>query len=160
MVKKFLTWALVVFLIDRILKFIVVETIELGKEFTFIPPLLSLTYTQNTGVAFGLLAGLGNIVVLVVTVAVLVALFILSNSKDHGSIPASLIIGGALANLYDRFVYGYVIDYLHLKSLFVFNFADLAITVGVVWLLLAQFEKDTSARKKPNAHSAAKIKRR
>ncbi|MFN3698824.1 MAG: signal peptidase II, partial [Dictyoglomus sp.] len=41
-----------------------------------------------------------------------------------------LILGGLLGNLYDRVFYGYVIDFIHIKNLFVFNLADLFITVG------------------------------
>jgi len=158
MVKKLLAWIISLVLLDRILKLIATAFLSEGQIYTIVPGILDATYTQNTGIAFGLFAEFGNILLFVVTLEVLTVIYILRDTQKHGSLPVALIISGALGNLYDRFVLGYVIDYLHLKPLFVFNFADFLITLGICWLLFSQFRKDTSDRKNPKEHKAASKK--
>lgn len=62
--------------------------------------------------------------------------------KDILAWPWSLIIIGAISNLLDRLYYGGVIDFLSWPHFFVFNLADGYITVGIVWLIFANFRKN------------------
>ena len=87
--------------------------IELGSSVTVIPNVLDLTNSRNKGVAFGMFQD-GTVFFAVATSVVIVVFFILliknyKNSKLF-SIASALIIGGGLANLFERVVYGYVVD--------------------------------------------------
>ena len=106
----------------------------------FIPGVLTLTYSENRGVAFGLFQDGTVFFALTTAVVIVVASIFLfrnyANSKLF-SIALSLIIGGGLANLYERVFLGYVVDYLKL-SFFppICNFADYCITAGTVCLIV------------------------
>ena len=105
-----------------------------------IPGLFDLTYSENRGVAFGLLQD-GTVFFAVTTgiVIIVAAIFLVKNYKKSKlfSIALSLIIGGGLGNLFERVYYGYVTDYLSL-SFFppICNFADYCITAGTVCLVI------------------------
>jgi signal peptidase II len=113
---------------------------------------LSLSLVHNPGAAFGLLADAsGWQVKLFTVIAGLVSLFILVwlmlMSPDSKLMPVglSLILGGALGNLYDRIVTGVVTDFIDLHyqswSWPVFNLADSAVTVGVILLMIGLVRK-------------------
>lgn len=107
-------------------------------------PILALLRVGNTGIAFSLFAGSGLLLTLVtlgITGAV-VAFWLAS--REGGRLAAlgfALILGGALGNLIDRIRLGYVVDFLWLHlgdwTLFVFNLADTALTIGPVLLAAA-----------------------
>jgi len=99
---------------------------------------LRITPLQNTGVAFGLLRGYGSILAVV---AVLIAALVFAFGRRGVRAPLTgaalgLLIGGAAGNLLDRFVRGYVFDFIDVGFWPVFNLADCAITVGVGLLIL------------------------
>lgn len=105
-------------------------------------PVLSLFHVHNTGVAFSFARGLDSLVLVggtgVITLAVL---WLWASAKDGGRLVGAgfaLITGGALGNLIDRIRLGYVEDYLYLhigsRGLFVFNLADVALTLGPILL--------------------------
>ena len=72
--------------------------------------------------------------------------YILINDKDTQYIAYSFVIGGALGNLYDRIVYGYVIDFIeiHYNNFYwpIFNIADVAISIGIILLLYSMFSNN------------------
>ncbi len=110
-----------------------------GREHVVIPHLLSLTVLHNTGVAFGLLAGLGPGAVVALALTVLGVL--LYNraawpATKAGQWSVGLMVGGALGNIFERLRFGYVLDYLDVHVWPVFNLADTAIVVGAGLLLL------------------------
>lgn len=113
---------------------------------------LNLVLVYNTGSAFGFLAGQnGWQLWLFVGVAIVVVIGILtwlwrSNSKhSYTALALSLILGGAIGNLYDRLVDGYVVDFIdfHYESYHwpAFNFADAAICMGVFFMILSALRK-------------------
>lgn len=111
-----------------------------SADIPLIPGVLDLTYSENRGVAFGLFQD--GTVFFAITTSVVITVFIVLLVRNHHksrlfSIASSLIIGGGLANLYERVAYGYVVDYLRL-SFFppVCNFADYCITAGTVCLIV------------------------
>jgi signal peptidase II len=132
--------ALIVALIDQGIKAAVTRGVPVGAIVPLIPGVLSLTHVENTGVAFGLLAGISP---LVTTLAALVLLFVLFFSRGRWEqtrtvgAGISLMAGGAAGNLLDRVRLGVVVDYLDLHVWPVFNFADAAIVVGAGVLVLA-----------------------
>ena len=105
--------------------------------------IFDLTYVENTGASFGMLAGgLASRIFLsvLVTVVVIWLLGWLGRlTRPIAAAGVAIIIGGALGNLYDRIAYGFVVDFLDFSGLYfpwVFNVADAGVNVGVGLLLL------------------------
>jgi signal peptidase II len=93
---------------------------------------------KNRGVAFGLLGGGGDVVVIVTvaTIAFLVGYFALHASRPGLWLVVGLVVGGALGNLADRVRIGGAIDFIDPPLWPAFNLADVAIVGGVAWLAL------------------------
>ena len=127
--------ALLVLALDLLLK-----QIPLGPERVLIPGLLGLTRVQNTGVAFGLLKGSPVLNLVLSGLIILGMLIVLLRQvlTRYQALCAGLILGGALGNLVDRLINGYVTDYLQLLFIHfpVFNLADVAVTLGALLLVV------------------------
>ena len=144
----FLLFTTSIVLIDQIIKFAVVSNIKLESSLNLIPDLLSITYIQNTGAAFGMLKGHTILFVLICASAVITALFFFFKTpaekiKTSYAISISLIIGGGIGNLVDRIQTQYVIDYIHI-SFFpaIFNFADIAVVIGSILFMICTIRRD------------------
>jgi signal peptidase II len=138
-----------VIIIDQLTKRVVDTTMQLYQSIELIP-YFQLTYLRNQGAAFSFLSGAGGwqrwfFIGLAVIASVFICIWLkkLDRSQRWEAIAWALVLGGALGNLIDRILYGYVIDFLdvyvgdwHWPA---FNVADSAITVGVVMLLLDSF---------------------
>ncbi len=126
--------------IDQLIKFLVYSYLKPVGSVEIIPGLFSLTYVENKGAAFGMMANM-RWVFIIFTIAVIAVLFYVIFKKKIKSkmftASAILLIGGGIGNLIDRIFLGYVIDYLSI-SFFppVCNFADYCITVGTGLLLI------------------------
>ena len=149
----FATIALIL-IVDQLTKVWVVAHLPLYEPrdlWQWLAPILSFTYVKNTGVAFGLFQGLGR------AFALLPALVVVAVVAFRRSLPVDdlwvhlslgLVVGGALGNIIDRLLRGYVVDFLDvnfrpLQSWPVFNVADSAVVVGVAILLLDTFLTET-----------------
>ncbi len=136
----FVLVAAVVVLLDQVLKATVVGLMEPGRAVVVIPHFLWLTYTTNTGAAFGLLRGSGQVVFLMalIIVVLMLAWFFWSRGRMGAWAFAGLglIIGGAVGNLVDRLFRGRVVDFIDFSWWPVFNLADIAIVAGVIIILL------------------------
>jgi len=109
-------------------------------------PYFNLTLLYNSGAAFSFLADASGwqrwflfFLALIISTDLLVLLFKLNRQQRWQALGLALILGGALGNMIDRALYGYVIDFIHLYyqqwSWPAFNIADSAITVGaIIWL--------------------------
>jgi len=96
----------------------------------------------NKGIAFGLFKEYASFLIyLIIPFFFLIFYFIKREKKLFFSskLAYGFIIGGASSNLFDRLIYGYVIDYIDIKVWPIFNLADAAITAGVVILILNSF---------------------
>lgn len=136
--KKNIILIMSLVLIDQIVKMLVVQFIAPTGGITLIDGVLSLTYLENKGAAFGLwnsrwlLIGV-NIVIIFVIIKLL-------RSKTYDftkqmKTAYSLILAGGITNLIDRLFRGFVIDYIDINELFyypVFNLADICIIVGIL----------------------------
>jgi signal peptidase II len=146
--------ALAVLVFDRFTKWLVVRNIALDDTISIIPGLFRLTHLENTGAAFSLFAESPSPfkTVLLVTVSVaaliIVALLLWMRRRDFNAttMALSLIMGGALGNLWDRLTDGKVTDFLdfyigahHWPP---FNVADSAIVVGALLLLGRALRKE------------------
>lgn len=140
--------AALVLALDQATKTWVVRNLAPGQSqelAEWLAPVLSLTHVTNTGVAFGLLQGLGDILTLV---ALLTIILILAFSRSLPSdqwlphIALGLQLGGALGNLTDRLFRGAVVDFVDLNfwplhHWPIFNIADTSIVAGVGLVLLS-----------------------
>jgi signal peptidase II len=122
--------------VDQATKQLANANIERGEEVNVFFG-LDLTNTRNTGVAFGALEGAGLAVGILigVSLALLVAYFVVNRSMPWLWLPVGLLLGGALGNLADRIREGAVIDFIDPVAWPAFNVADACIVVGVIGLL-------------------------
>lgn len=134
--------------LDQWTKWAVVHSIPLNGVNVIIPGFFELTYLQNFGAAFSSLSGTGMWYFIILTLVALVALSIwfMKNDDAWVDLALSLIIAGAIGNLIDRVVYGFVRDffqfYIFGHPFAVFNVADVCITLGCILLFLAFFAED------------------
>ena len=146
--KNRLFWiaSFIAFFLDQITKYWVVQTFSLGQTLPLLPGIFHFTYVTNTGAAFSLLSGkvewlrwlsLGVSLVLI-ALALFGPTLNLWDQLGYG-----LILGGAMGNGIDRFVLGYVVDFLDFRliNFAVFNVADSFISIGIVCLLIASLQK-------------------
>jgi signal peptidase II len=158
--------AALVLLADQVTKHLVATRLEVGQPWdpvSWLAPILSITHVTNTGVAFGLLQGLGNIFVIAHVVAA-VAIIVYSHSLPPGQwalrTALGLALGGALGNLVDRVRHGYVVDFIDVNfwpftEFPVFNVADASISVGVALLIgLLMWEERQEQLKQQAAEGA------
>jgi signal peptidase II len=135
------TVALVYFL-DRAVKAVVLVRLPAGESVPVIPQIFHLTRVDNKGAAFGLFSGRLDFLIAVSALCVVVLGGRLVLRARKGAAPeavdffTAMIAGGALGNLYDRLVYGHVVDYLDFRVWPVFNLADACITLGTAFLVL------------------------
>lgn len=135
---------LVVFLLDQVSKYYIQVTPALHGSIEIIPKFLYITYCKNTGIAWSMLSGkrLFLIVVGLIEIGVLIYFFIEKmKTKDKWyCFSLALMIGGAVGNLYDRCVLGYVRDFIDTYpfgyNFPVFNIADAALCIGVGIILI------------------------
>jgi signal peptidase II len=144
----YLLIAVIVVLLDRWTKYIVARRIGLYQHIQIIPGFFRLTHTENTGAAFSLFADsnapwkTGMLIGFSVIALVVVSVLLWKNNHAHilTGVALSLIMGGAIGNLWDRVSSGRVIDFLlvYIKKYQwpVFNLADSAIVVGAALLVL------------------------
>jgi len=127
----------IVLIADRITKHLVKTHIAPGQS-KHVFSWLHLVHVQNNGVAFGFLAG-GGALVVIVTAAVAIALlvfFLRGPDRPWLWLSTGLLVGGAVGNLLDRLLNGSVTDFIKLPHWPAFNVSDIAITIGVISLVL------------------------
>jgi signal peptidase II len=128
---------LAVLAVDQVAKAIVEHNIVLGERVDVLGP-LRLTLSHNDGVAFGIAGGSGwpLIAVTFLALGVVVYLFARDPARPWMWVATGLLAGGAIGNLADRIRLDYVTDFVQLPHWPAFNLADMAITCGVVVLIL------------------------
>jgi signal peptidase II len=149
--------AVVVIVMDRVTKMWVVKNIVTGQAIVVWPHVFRLTHVLNTGAAFSMFEGASsptlvrNALVAFSVIAVIVVLVLLwkmGRTVTLTSVALSLILGGAIGNLYDRVRFSYVVDFLEVHIVHFhwpdFNVADSAIVVGACLLLLEMLRPQRS----------------
>ena len=141
---------LAIFFLDRITKIYLINLQADGTDIDFyIYPFLNFYLVWNTGIGFGLASFETNIYYHILTSVIAIIniglIFLLIRSKKVYTYLIALIIGGSLGNLFDRIYYYAVPDFidLHLDNYhwFIFNVADIFITVGIIGLLTVELLK-------------------
>jgi len=136
-----------VIILDQITKLFVQAHMALYESIAIIPNYLDITYTQNPGAAFSMLADAPPwvrkaflLTMACAAICVLLVIIVRAESVSLTSVSCALILGGATGNLIDRAIRGRVIDFMraHYYDLNypIFNVADSAISIGVVLILL------------------------
>ncbi len=123
---------LAIFVLDRATKSWAVDALR-GNAGIAVFPFFHLTYVENTGAAFGIGTRNNGFFLAVSVVLLGCVLYLLRRWRGAGPwvcLGLSAVAAGALGNIYDRIVYGHVIDFLDFRVWPVFNVADSAITVG------------------------------
>lgn len=142
--KKYFMIAGSVLLLDQLVKFVVQHKMQEGLSIPVLPGIFHITYILNPGAAFGLFEEQQwlFILVAVLLVAGVAVLFRqLLQQPPVMRFGAALLVGGALGNLIDRMRLGKVVDFLDFRIWPIFNVADIAICVGVGFILLAMFKE-------------------
>lgn len=121
--------------LDQLVKFLVKTNIPMGDHRDFIPHILGLSHIHNTGAAFSMLSGARWFFVVLTVVVVIGMLYVLLTKKithPFGVWSMVLVIGGAIGNLIDRALYGYVVDMFEVlfMNFAIFNVADIFVVVG------------------------------
>jgi len=136
-----------VLLVDQVTKAVVRDRIGLGSDVDLVLG-ARLVHVRNEGVAFGLAAGGQTLVLAMVALALLALVLYFATHSSRGLIwlPTGLLVGGALGNIVDRVREGAVTDFLKVPYWPAFNVADIAITTGVIALVLVL---EREARRQP-----------
>jgi signal peptidase II len=139
--------------LDQITKALVRQNIALGDQWSpwpWLSPYARIVHWYNTGVAFGLFQGKGDIFMILAVVVALAIIYYYPRVPAHDwtlRVAMGLQLGGAVGNLIDRVWQGHVTDFLSVGTFAVFNVADASITVGVVVLLIGVYIQEQRAKK-------------
>lgn len=145
---KFYLIALAMLILDQLTKYYFNSTFELHETVDVIPPLLNWTLAYNYGAAFSFLANAGGwqkyffaILGLAVSIFIISYLRQIPKTAKILSWGLALVLGGAIGNVIDRFLHGYVIDFIHVHYANVwhypiFNIADIGICVGMALVVI------------------------
>ena len=137
----------IILVIDIISKRLVIGNLLTSESINVIGDFFRITYAQNTGVAFSLIEGyVGFIIIMTLVVIIMIFKYVKNNKVDkYEEIGYSFILGGAIGNLLDRVLYGYVIDFLDFNifgyDFPIFNIADSFIVIGVFILGIISFRE-------------------
>ena len=137
---------------DQLIKIWAIYSLEPVGSITIIENIFSLTYVENRGAAWGMMAGAKwyLIIMPIVIIVAAIAYLIIKKLSDPLLLwSVMLIVSGGLGNLIDRIFRGFVVDYLHATFIDfpVFNLADCCITIGAGLLILYVILSDIKERK-------------
>ena len=140
----------VTFVLDQLVKWAMLGPLRLREVGQIVLlPIFNFTFTENTGVSLGLLTAGSDgqrwaLVLLTGVIAVAVLVWLLRERQPGDVAALGLVLGGAVGNIVDRVVHGYVVDYADLhfggfRPFLIFNLADAAISIGVLIILARSF---------------------
>ena len=138
---------LVIFLADRISKIKILKIAELENTVDiYLNPYLNFYLIWNKGIAFGLFSFneklIYNIITLIIIIITVIILVMIVKSEGFKKYSLLFVFGGSLGNIYDRIYYSAVPDFIdfHINNFhwFVFNVADIFITLGIISLILVE----------------------
>lgn len=165
--RSWIPWltAVIIIVADRLSKMVVMEHLENGSWHHVFPG-LTFTHVRNPGIAFSLFADGGPLTrvilhLVILTAVVIIAWMVVRHGQQRvlSGLAFGLILGGAVGNLLDRVLYGWVLDFIHVWvkigdrtwSWPDFNIADSAITVGAVFLILTEIFHPEKADDAPDS---------
>ena len=144
----YIALALLVFALDRISKTIILNILDdIGRVDIYINSFFSLFLVWNKGIGFGLFSfdksSIYNGISLVILIINLIIIYLIYKENTPKTYFFTIILGGSFGNLFDRYYYSAVPDFIDLNyngyHWFIFNVADIFITLGILCLILAEF---------------------
>ena len=137
-------------IVDRLTKIWATNNLMNGNDVVIVKNIFSFSYLENKGAAWGILEGKVNFLLIMTVIIVIGIIFYLLKYRPKSKvmrIGLSLILGGAMGNMYDRGIYKYVVDfvYFHYKDIYsfpTFNVADMSVVVGTILLVLSLLRDD------------------
>ena len=160
MKKKYLTHILIIFIIfsvDRLSKIYVINLSEdLSSLNITITSFLNIILVWNSGIGFGLFQldqdFTYNLVTILIVIVNMIIIYLLFNSDNKQKFFFSMILGGSFGNLFDRFYYSAVPDFIDLNynnfHWFIFNVADIFITTGIIFMILTEIVDNNNENEK------------
>ncbi len=145
-----------IFLLDRVTKLYVIFLNEKNLEPNlFNTKFLNIYLIWNEGIAFGLFSSIEdsiyNFLTFLILVLIIILIFMIIRSEGLKKYSLLLIIGGALGNIYDRVFYAAVPDFIdfHIGNFhwFIFNVADIFITLGVILMIIIEITGNNKNKK-------------
>ena len=139
---------IIIFSLDRISKFYIILKSETNLSSSlYTSKFLNINLIWNEGIAFGLFSFnenyLYNLLTILIAIVIFIILIMIIKFEGFKKYALSMIFGGAVGNLYDRIFYSAVPDFIdfHIKDFhwFIFNVADIFITIGVIIMILSEF---------------------
>ena len=139
-----------IFILDRLSKIIIIKLSEpLGELNISATSFINFNLTWNEGIGFGLLSFddkfYYNLITLLIAVITSIIIWLANKSKGVEKLGFLMIVGGSLGNLFDRIYYSSVPDFIDISinnfHWFIFNVADIFITIGVILLIILEFFK-------------------
>lgn len=131
------------FIFDQVTKYMIAARMNVGQSYEFIDGFFYFTYVRNEGMAWSLLSGARWLFIIVGVVAVCLLSYFFVMSKKHEILTRYglvLTVAGALGNLYDRILFGYVRDFINFYifnyDFPIFNIADICVCVGIGLIML------------------------
>ncbi len=124
---------------DRLTKLWATCALSVGQPEGLIGQSVRLTLVHNQGGAFGIFQSRGDLFVIVsaIVAAVLAALLLIERGRRRLlSLGVAVLLAGAVGNLIDRFIHGYVVDFFEVRGFPVFNVADSCVTVGAILVVI------------------------
>ena len=138
---------LTIFLVDRLSKIYILRMAEVENSVDiYLNSYLNLYLIWNKGIAFGLLnfenSFIYNVISIIIALVTTIVLIMLIKAKDYETYALLCIFGGSVGNLFDRIYYNAVPDFIdfHINNYhwFIFNIADIFITIGVICLIYVE----------------------
>ena len=130
----FILFPAIIILGDQLFKYWVTTKLVEGGTIPLIKGFIHLIYVENRGAAFGFLENLRWLLIVIAVIGILAIIYIMLTHKGsvRGKIALAAVLGGAIGNLVDRIVLGYVVDMFRFEFMdfAIFNIADIFITVG------------------------------
>jgi len=145
---KLLGWSAIIIIIDQFTKILIKQFMQEKESVSVIGDILRLTYIKNPGMAFGIQVGsklFYTVFASIACVIIVVYLFRLRPENFWARFALASILGGAIGNLIDRFVYSEVVDFIDIRIIRwpVFNFADIMVSIGMIILIaIVVFERN------------------
>ena len=139
-----------IFILDRLSKIIIIKLSEpLGELNISVTSFINFNLTWNEGIAFGLLSFddkfYYNLITLLIVLITLIIIWLINKAKGIEKLSFLMIVGGSLGNIFDRIYYSSVLDFIDISvnnfHWFIFNVADIFISIGVILLIILEFFK-------------------
>ncbi len=145
--------ASVIIILDQFTKSLILKNIALGEMIYPIPEFSSFfrfIHWYNTGVAFGMFQGMNDVFKVLAVIVSLIIIYFYPRIPENEwplKIAMGMQLAGAIGNLIDRIVVGYVVDFISVGNFPVFNIADASITMGVVVLIIGMWIQESREKK-------------